>query len=75
MVFINVLFANKNSDFINRLIQETDKQYKKVRDFQVEMEININKMALATNSSSHMNCMKSSTMSVSSILGWIYLFI
>ncbi len=42
MVFINVLFANKNSDFINRLIQETDKQYKKVRDFQVEMEININ---------------------------------
>ncbi len=39
---MNVLIANENSDYINKLIQETDMQYKKVQDFQVEMEININ---------------------------------
>ena len=42
IVLVNILFANKNSDYINKLIQKTDKQYKKVQDFQVEMEININ---------------------------------
>ena len=42
IILLSFLFANKNSDYINILIQKTDKQYKKVQDFQVEMEININ---------------------------------
>ncbi len=40
--FISFLFANKDSTYIDKIIQNTDKQYKKVHDFQVKMEININ---------------------------------
>ena len=40
--FCAILFAEDDSKFIERVINETDKQYKKVFDFQVEMQININ---------------------------------
>ena len=36
-----ILFANNNLDYINKLIQKTNDQYKKVLDFKVEMEIKI----------------------------------
>ncbi|GIQ98467.1 MAG: hypothetical protein CM15mP4_3040 [Candidatus Neomarinimicrobiota bacterium] len=40
--FCTILFAENDSKFIERVINQTDKQYKKVFDFQVEMQININ---------------------------------
>ena len=40
--FCTILFAEDDSKFIDRVINQTDKQYKKVFDFQVEMQININ---------------------------------
>ena len=40
--FCTILFAEDDYKFIERVINQTDKQYKKVFDFQVEMQININ---------------------------------
>ena len=40
--FCTILFAKDDSKFIERVISQTDQQYKKVFDFQVEMQININ---------------------------------
>ena len=41
ILFISLLSSKENSDYINNLIYKTNKQYKKVHDFQVEIEINL----------------------------------